>query len=236
MISCLKNLARNHSIAIVTSIHQPNTDVLMLFDQLYVLSNVGQCVYNGHSSYLKQHLIECQVSLLNYQVPIEQLIKVASSNDSAKYLVSKTNDNSIIQKELCTKFGELIKASFSQKKKFSLNDLLILLRRTINNEFIGGWKIQFGFIFVLLFCILLVLYLLPNDIGSDPGCPLDVIELANISLINQRILDALTGDQQKYQQNIRFIYFVLVVIYSLNMIQVCYSAESQVIFKNSKIL
>ena len=230
----------------MTSIHQPNTDVLMLFDQLYVLSNDGQCVYNGHPSYLKQHLIQCQVSFLDYQVPIEQLIKVASPDDSkinlVKNLVSKTNDNSITQEELWTKDGRELwskegkqfKESFSQKKMFNFNDLLILLHRTINNEFIGGWKIQIGFIFTLLYCILLVLYLLPNDTGSDPGCPQDVIDLKNISLINQRILDALTGNEQKYQQNIKLIYFILVIIYSLNMIQVCYSAESQVIFIYNK--
>ena len=114
----------------------------MLFDQLYVLSNGGQCIYNGHPSYLKQHLIECQVSLLDYQVPIEQLIKVASSNDSilnlVKNLVNKTNDNSMTQKELWTKDGNELKASFSFEKNFNLNHLLILLHRTINNEFIGG--------------------------------------------------------------------------------------------------
>lgn len=75
---CLKNLAHNHNIAIVTSIHQPNTDVLMLFDQLYVLSNGGQCVYNGHPNDLKQYLFDCQIPCSDIQVPIEQLIKYSS--------------------------------------------------------------------------------------------------------------------------------------------------------------
>lgn len=234
---CLKNLAQNHSIAIVTSIHQPNTDVLMLFDQLYVLATRGQCIYSGHPSYLKQHLIECQIPLLDYQIPIKQLINVASSSDYnlVNNLVAKTIDDSISQEELWTKFGKLIKASFTQKTKtFNSTDLIILLRRTINNEFFGGWKIQFGFTLTTLLCILMVIYMLPNDIGSDPGCTQDSIDLRNISLINQRILDALTGNEQKFQQNIKYILFISIFIYCLNMFQVCYSAQSQVIFKNYK--
>ena len=209
----------------------------MLFDELYVLSNSGQCVYNGHPSALKQHLIECQVCLFDYQVPIEQLIKIASSNDSkldlVNKLIRKTNDNSVLQKELWTNENKQLFKFFSQKtKKFNLTDLMILLRRTMNNELIGGWKVQFGFIFTLLSCILLVLYLLPNDIGLDSGCPQNVIDLKNISLINQRILDVLTGNEQKYQQNIKFNYFITIIICCFSMLQVCYSAESQVIFKN----
>ena len=232
---CLKNLTRNHSIAIVTSIHQPNTDVLMLFDQLYVVATRGQCIYNGHPSLLKQHLIECQIPLLDYHVPIEQLIKVASSSDYnlVNNLVAKTIDDSISQEESWTKFDKLIKTNFTQKTKmFNFTDLMILLRRTINNEFVGEWKIQFGFTLATLFCIFMVIYVLPNDMGSDPGCTQQVIDLRNISSINQRILDALIGNQQKFQQNIKYIFFISIFIYCLNMFQLCYSAESQVIIKN----
>ena len=229
---CLKNLAQNHSIAIVTSIHQPNIDVLMLFDQLYVLATGGQCVYNGHPSVLKQHLVECHIPLMDYQIPIEELIKVASHNsnyDLVNKLVSKTFDSSC-KEELWTNQGKIIKGSFTQKSKaFSFNDLLILLRRTIKNEIIGGWKIQLGFIISILLGVLLMLYLFPNDIGTDPGCPQEVIDLKNISLINQRILDALIGNEQKFQQNIKYSFFIVIFFYCLNMIQVCYSSDSRVI-------
>ena len=228
---CLKNLARHHSIAIVTSIHQPNIDVLMLFDQLYILATGGQCVYNGHPSVLKQHLVECQIPLMDYQVPIEELIKIASNNsnhDLVNKLVNKTLDSSS-EEELWINEGKILKGSFTQKNKaFSFNDLLVLLRRTIKNDIIGGWKVQLGFIICILFGVLLMLYLFPNDIGTDPGCPQDIIDLRNISLINQRILDALIGNEQKFQQNIKYSFFIFVIFYCLNMIQVCYSSESQV--------
>ena len=114
---CLKNLSRNHSIAIITSIHQPNSNELKLFDQLYVLAIGGKCIYNGHPSALKQYLIECRIPFLDYQVPIEQLIKVASSNsnsDLINNLINQLNNDS--QEELRTNEGKLVK-SFSQKNK-----------------------------------------------------------------------------------------------------------------------
>ena len=227
---CLKNLARNHSIAIVTSIHQPNIDVLMLFDQLYVLATGGQCVYNGHPSVLKQHLVECHIPLMDYQIPIEELIKVASHNsnyDLVNKLVNKTFDSSC-KEELWTNQGKIIKGSFTQKSKaFSFNDLLILLRRTIKNEIIGGWKIQLGFIISILLGVLLMLYLFPNDIGADPGCPQEVIDLRNISSINQRILDVIMGNEQKFQQNIKLIHISMLIIYFLNVIQLSYSCANE---------
>ena len=77
---CLKNLAKKYQLAIVTSIHQPNSDVLMMFDKLYVLARGGRCVFDGETNQLKSHLEQCQVECLEWQIPIEELIKVASKN------------------------------------------------------------------------------------------------------------------------------------------------------------
>ena len=76
-MDCLKNLTKNYQLAIVTSIHQPNSYVLMMFDKLYVLANGGFCVFDGESTQLKNHLQKCQIECLDDQVPIEQLIKVS---------------------------------------------------------------------------------------------------------------------------------------------------------------
>ena len=77
---CLKNLAKKYQLAIVTSIHQPNSDVLMMFDKLYVLARGGRCVFDGETNQLKSHLEQCQVECLEWQIPIEELIKVASKD------------------------------------------------------------------------------------------------------------------------------------------------------------
>ena len=75
---CLKNLAIKYNIAIVTSIHQPNSDMIMLFDKLYILSKGGRCVFDGETNQLKSHIQKCKINCQEDQVPIEQLIKVVS--------------------------------------------------------------------------------------------------------------------------------------------------------------
>ncbi|CAG2119793.1 unnamed protein product, partial [Medioppia subpectinata] len=47
VIQCLRELSERHRMAIVTSIHQPNSLLLSMFDQLYVLSKGGHCVFAG---------------------------------------------------------------------------------------------------------------------------------------------------------------------------------------------
>ena len=85
---CLKNLAKKYDLAIVTSIHQPNSDILMMFDKLYVLSFGGFCVFDGKTNQLQSHLQECQIDCQEWQVPIEQLIKVASKTSNVSLVVT----------------------------------------------------------------------------------------------------------------------------------------------------
>ena len=211
----------------MTSIHQPNTDVLKLFDQLYVLTSRGQCIYNDHPSKIKEHLNKFQVKLLDYQVPIEKLIKIASSSDSNNVLVNnlvKRAFGEVISSKKWMKDAKLHNKSFCQENKsFKFTDLMILLRRTAKNELIGGWKIQLSCLFCYLLTILVMHYLFPNDIGTDPGCTEETIDLRNISLINQRILDAIMGNEQKFQQNTKFIFISIFIIYFFNVIQLSYS-------------
>ena len=82
---CLKNLTENYQLAIVTSIHQPNSDVLMMFDKLYVLAKGGCCVFDGETTQLKDHLEQCKVECLDWQVPIEELIKLASKDPPVSF-------------------------------------------------------------------------------------------------------------------------------------------------------
>ena len=60
----------------------------MMFDKLYVLSH-GQCVFDGQPNQLKCHLQQCQVECQEWQVPIEQLIKVASKTMNVSFILSQ---------------------------------------------------------------------------------------------------------------------------------------------------
>ena len=224
MIICLKNLAQNHSIAILTSIHQPNNDIVNLFDQLYVLTSRGQCIYNGHPSKLRKFLLNFQIEMLDYQVPIEELIKISITSN-----INNIQTNNL----MCIEFENKLNASFQEESKsshylehkmvsFSLTDLSILLRRTIKNDLIGGWHLQLT-VSICYFCsLILILYLFPNDIGIDAGCTEERIDLRNISLINERILNSFTGKEQKFQQNAKFILLIMLNLYLFNVILFVY--------------
>ena len=57
----------------------------MMFDKLYVLSKGGKCVFHGQATQLKSHLQLSQVECEEWQIPIEQLIKVASKVNIVSY-------------------------------------------------------------------------------------------------------------------------------------------------------
>jgi ABC-type multidrug transport system ATPase subunit len=75
---CLKQLSRKHSIAIVASIHQPNSLLMSMFDQLYVLSK-GKCVFSGRPNQLRAHLQTCGINVEEENMPIEVLLKICST-------------------------------------------------------------------------------------------------------------------------------------------------------------
>ena len=224
MIICLKNLAQNHSIAILTSIHQPNSDIFRLFDQLYVLNSRGKCIYNGNLSKIKDDLVKCEFPLMENQDPIKELIKVAScdSNNIFDNELVETFEDVICSEEPQMKDCKLLSKIAVKNKSFNFFDVIILLRRTARDKLIGEWKIEFGFLICYFLSIILILYLFPNDIGTDPGCTEERIDLTNISLINERILSVITGNEQKFQQNIKFIFIIILIISSFNIIQLAY--------------
>ena len=72
----------------MTSIHQPNSDVLIQFDHIYVLSTGGHCVFDGHRDQIKEHLSLCQIPCLEWQTPIEVLIKISSKKLDVRYFMT----------------------------------------------------------------------------------------------------------------------------------------------------
>jgi ABC-type multidrug transport system ATPase subunit len=87
VILCLKLLSRMHNISIITSIFQPNSDVLMMFDKLFVLSKGEVCDYSGSSKDMKNHLNECQIFCTECQKPIEVIMKIACNESDDNHVI-----------------------------------------------------------------------------------------------------------------------------------------------------
>src|SRR4051812_16514761 len=71
VIKCLKNLSINYKICVITSIHQPNSELLMLFDKLYVLSKGGHNIYSGRPLALPQYLYDFEIQFTGKVFAIE---------------------------------------------------------------------------------------------------------------------------------------------------------------------
>ena len=85
MIKCFKGVAKAHNLSIITSIHQPNLEILMLFDILYVLAKGGTTVYSGRPEHLRRHMSDCDISIRENQIPIEVLMVLgANGSDDQK--------------------------------------------------------------------------------------------------------------------------------------------------------
>lgn len=75
-MSCLVKLAHKHGLTIVASIHQPNSELLSLFDQLYVLARGGVCVFSGAPTAITTHLQSVsQIHSQECTYSIELLVK-----------------------------------------------------------------------------------------------------------------------------------------------------------------
>lgn len=104
VMSTLKRVASNHPLTIVTSIHQPTTEILSQFDQLSILARGGVCIYNGTPSQL-------HISL--NQVP--ELLKSTSSTTSSIELLIRQSC-AAWPNELTVKLNQ-ITLNFSKSKK-----------------------------------------------------------------------------------------------------------------------
>ncbi|CAG2180262.1 unnamed protein product, partial [Oppiella nova] len=70
-------------MAIVTSIHQPNSLLLSMFDELYVLSKGGHCVFTGSPNLLRGHLLRCGITCAE---------DICSENGDTEYDINRLID------------------------------------------------------------------------------------------------------------------------------------------------
>lgn len=56
LVQLLKSLVQSHPVIICASIHQPSAKLFSYFDNLYVISSMGTCLYHGPRENLLAHL------------------------------------------------------------------------------------------------------------------------------------------------------------------------------------
>ena len=217
-MNCLRNLAKNHKISILTSIHQPNNEIVLMFDKIYVLAKGGNCLFSGAPNLIRSHLFDNNIIFDEKDVPIEQLLKI-SSNESQEYF------NEIIErmknKLKLEFFGEqdylkITSGLRSLSKSFNPSDVWHIMLRTMTVKYIREWKalfLQFLLYISIAFCVC-------NMFGDNISKPSGCFTLSNDSCIED------LENNINLVQNHNFLFFITFIV---QCIHICYSTTSYLI-------
>ena len=224
----LKNLAKRHSTAIITSIHQPNQEIVLMFDKVYVLAKGGNCIYSGGPNGIAAHLRQNKRYLTENEVPIEHLLKLGSveaDEQQIDELIDKTKETLRLSvfKE-CQNQTKLSASGIKRESKsFSFSDLWYLLSRTMTQTYVRQWKsLLFQLLFYLSFA-LLTCKLFDEDIGKPDAC-FDPVTLGNNSCLKE-----LEDDSLLYQnQNIIFFISLMILFTHLCSSALVYCTDAKI--------
>ena len=128
-------MTQKHKISFIVSIHQPNVEVLDMFDNLYVLSKGGVNVYSGSPQSLLQYMTDCHIDCSEDMIPIETLLKVCANDCNHPSIIDMQRMTHKIQTNLKERVSrEMVINKIRNrncKVKFSPLSIWYLTQRTI---------------------------------------------------------------------------------------------------------
>ncbi|XP_046916781.2 uncharacterized protein LOC124497203 [Dermatophagoides farinae] len=159
IITCLRKMSHKHNITIVAAIHQPNTEMLMLFDQVYILARGGVCIFSGPPSQITDHLQQVCSDDRGYKdekFAVEEMMKFSCLNHlnpQIRILAQSSNvlirDNHF-ENQLMTDTQFVLDGLPINRTRFSLHSVIILIERQFY-YYIGSSITQFLLFFFLCF-------------------------------------------------------------------------------------
>ncbi|KAH9527945.1 Cytoplasmic dynein 1 light intermediate chain 1, variant 2 [Dermatophagoides farinae] len=178
VIGCLREFVHRHNVTIIASIHQPNTDLMNMFDQIYVLAKSGVGIYSGPPSMIRQHLSQITgYNTFGTTFPVEELIKYSCMNhdDPVVQKLVQNNDLNIItttmaNKSLETETQYVPDGIPLNRIRFSIGSLPILCSRYLT--FIYGylWQEWAMFFIIYIFYGFFLRYFFDPKIALADGC------------------------------------------------------------------
>ncbi|KAH7637519.1 abc transporter-like protein 17 [Dermatophagoides farinae] len=177
IVTCLRKMSHKHNITIVAAIHQPNTEMLMLFDQVYILARGGVCIFSGPPSQISDHLQQvCNDDNGDGddKFAVEEMMKYSSLNhldQQIRTLVQSTNE-SILDDQLLTDTQYILDGPQMNRTRFSLQSIRILIERQFY-FYIGSPMARFLILAVTTFTMLnglIIKSLIDPDIAYRNGC------------------------------------------------------------------
>ncbi|XP_054159025.1 ABC transporter G family member 6-like [Oppia nitens] len=226
VMECLKSIGRLHRIAIITSIHQPNNEIVYSFDKLYVLAKGGNCIFDGPPERVDSYLDECNIICDLVQVPVEQLLKLASIELSQEEyigeLLDKTRETSRLSvlSTVQQNQSDLLESPNGielRPKRFRLWDVWHVMHRTAYMIFLAQWQqLAVQFAIYNLFSLIMV-SMFNENVGKPDSC----YDPISIALSNgTTCVEALENDSLIFQ-NPNLLFFSGIIAQFIHMSSTC---------------
>ena len=174
MINCFQRVSQTHKLSIITSIHQPNLEILMKFDKLYVLAKGGVSIFSGRPQQLRNYLSECQITCCEHQIPIEILMKIGAkgyTDETVIRLSDKTTEKLKNLDEIANKELKLYPSGIPLKtKRFSFEELKHLSIRSLIYTLRYNWLFVSAFIAMEVISSVFLIIIFDKNLESADSC------------------------------------------------------------------
>ena len=210
VIDCLKKVSQKYGIAVVTSIHQPNNELIIKFDKLYVLAKDGICVYEGGPKQLETYLANNQITLNENQVAIEILIEMSSrldqeNNAKSIRLAELHGQNRRSLEDRCDREGQSSDGLKNKSSVFIPLHVWYLTKRSFFSMR-ARWTTLLIQAFLILFLAYIMIQLFNKNVGKPDGC-------CTLSVNNPcHPMEDTISDDKLLKQNLSLIFFALLAV------------------------
>ncbi|KAH7643185.1 hypothetical protein HUG17_9876 [Dermatophagoides farinae] len=205
VMKCLQRLSKQNGITVIVSIHAPSSDILNMFDQLYIIAKGGVCIYSDQPDLLRPHLNRVTGIALNEDdSPIQEYLRIASNginDDQVRKLAQEsvqkdhrrlTSHINKLDGNECP-FESIPKGLPHYSRKFRFFDLWTQVKRLLCFTFIADVRILIGVILLSAFAIFLNTSITNKDMLLPRGClPFDIDNL-NLTCSDKLKEDRLIG-------------------------------------------
>ena len=198
VMKCLRRLSMQNNITVMVSIHAPSSDILNLFDQLYIIAKGGICIYSDSPHLLKPHLNQITgITLKEDDSPIQEYLRIASNGASDEQVRQLTKASverdhqrmTYLIDEECA-FKSIPKGIPHHSRKFCFRDLWTQVKRLFYFTFIADVRNLYAVIIVSIIACLLQISITNMDAMIPSGC-----RPINIEHFNQTCSDKLKEDR-----------------------------------------
>ena len=237
----MKKMCRLYSIAIVFSVGQVlDSDILAIFDKLYVLSRGGLCIYEGSVDHLSLFLREAEVLISSkIQTPMERLLKVASKpNQVTLRLANQTLSTRTDILHMAQKYGVGAPHGIEPERVgISLRNMLDLFARSYLHKNRMNWRSITLYLTVIVSFTLILTTAFNDDIGVPNSCynrtgnvtlgrfviigDREAIDSNLLKQVGEKEIDIIEG-QHLIDENVKFIF---VITAGLSLFQIVTSVK-----------